>query len=90
MIAVAPYPRGWKLDQTALSYFYYNMANNGPTVMTQKYKQALEHYNAIQQWCTENCQGPYDLAYSDILHDGIRVRLGSKEDLAFFQLKWLT
>lgn len=86
MLALAPYPKGFKLDQTAFNYYYNNVC---PVTVSEKYKQALVHYTNIRYWCTENCQGPYIIDYSDILHDGVRVRLGDQGDLAHFTLKWI-
>ena len=84
MLALAPYPKCFKLDQTAVNYYYYNMK-----AVSEKYQHALTHYSNIRYWCTENCQGPYIIDYSDILHDGVRVRLGDQGDLAHFTLKWI-
>jgi len=90
MIVIAPYPEGFKLEQTALSYYYYNTGSNIPAIVQRKHKLALKHYQTVKEWCKDNLQGPYDINLEDILHDGIRVRLSVPEDIAFFQLKWLT
>jgi hypothetical protein len=89
MIAIAPYPQGFKLDQPALSYYYYNLNNKGPIVSSEKYKRALHHYTTVKKWCDQFCIGPYSIEKTDILYDGIRVRLGTNEDLAYFTLTWI-
>ena len=89
MIVIAPYPKGFKLEQTALSYYYYNTGSNIPAIVQRKHKRAYTHYSNVKRWCKDNLSGPFEITLDDILHDGVRVRLSTSDDLAFFQLRWL-
>lgn len=90
MIAIAPYPKGFKLEQTALSYYYYTSSSNIPAIVQEKHKVAFNHYKDVRQWCNDNLSAPFEITLDDILHDGVRVRLSTSDDLVYFQLKWLT
>jgi len=92
MIALAPYPQGLKLDQTVLSY-YWNVSTlgavGGQPAIHKKYQQAHDHYTQVRNWCIENLNGPYIVDVEDILYDGVRVRVGTEFDLAYFTLRWV-
>ena len=84
MIVFAPYPDNFCLDQSALSFYYYNIKTNNKT----GYQKALNHFLNVRQWCNQNLKYPYQLELSDILHTGVRVRLSNSNDIAYFTLKW--
>jgi len=88
MIALAQYPAGLKLDQTALSFYYKTLVNASLTSQNNQYTQALGHFLDVREWCALHCNGPYTIEISDILFDGVRVRIGSYDDLFYFTLKW--
>jgi len=89
MIVFAPYPDNFCLDQSALSFYYYNInTNNSNTNSKTGYQKALTHFLNVRQWCNQNLKYPYQLDLSDILHTGVRVRLSNSNDIAYFTLKW--
>lgn len=84
MIVVARYPNGFRMNQLQMPF----AGMGGYTAAEQNYKQAVEHYQSVIQWCKEYLSGPWDCNERDILYDGIRVRIGTEIDVAFFKLKW--
>ena len=84
MIAVARYPDNNVLNQLHLPY----AGLSGYSSSTQNYQLAMDHWKEVQQWCTMFLQGPWQCDNTDILFDGVRVRIGALKDLAYFQLKW--
>ena len=89
MIAVALYPNNFCLEQSVLSYFWNNISQvNQQSPAFEKYNQAHEHFIQVRNWCIENLTGPYCIDVNDILYDGVRVRVGKVDDLAYFTLKW--
>jgi len=89
MIAVAIYPNNFCLEQGVLSSFWNNFSQiNQLSTAYQKYKPAHDHYTQVRNWCVENLSGPYCIDVNDILYDGVRVRVGKVDDLAYFALKW--
>ena len=80
MIALAQYPSGLKLDQTALSFYYKSLVNVTLSAQSKKYSQALDHFLDVRKWCELNCKYPYSIEISDLLFDGVRVRIGSYDD----------
>ena len=59
-----------------------------PSVVRQ-YDKVEGHYNDVSGWCKENLTGPYIInKETDILFDGVRVRVGRESDMAYFQLRW--
>jgi hypothetical protein len=89
MIALAQYPSGLKLDQTALSFYYKSLVNVTLSAQSKKYSQALDHFLDVRKWCELNCKDPYSIEISDLLFDGVRVRIGSYDDFVYFTLKWV-
>ncbi len=90
MIALAPYPQGLKLEQIVLSFFWQNVSQlNQQSKVYQSHKQAHEHYTQVRNWCMVNLTGPYCIDVEDILYDGVRVRVGTETDLAYFTLRWV-
>ena len=83
MIALAQYPSGLKLDQTALSFYYKSLVNATLSAQSKKYSQALDHFLDVRKWCELNCKYPYSIEISDLLFDGVRVRIGSYDDFVY-------
>lgn len=88
MIVFAAYPDNFCLDQSALSFYYYNINTKIKTNNKTGYQKALNHFLNVRQWCDQNLKYPYQLDLSDILHTGVRVRLSNSNDIAYFTLKW--
>jgi len=88
MIVFAAYPDNFCLDQSALSFYYYNINTKIKTNNKTGYQKALNHFLNVRQWCDQNLKYPYQLDLSDILHTGVRVRLSNSNDIVYFTLKW--
>jgi len=84
LIVVALYPNGNKMNQMHLPF----ASTPGYTASHESYKRAMEHYHAVVAWCEHNLTGPWECDDKDILHEGIRVRIGDTRDVAYFNLKW--
>ena len=84
MVVVAPYPNGFVLRQTSFNYYFTSTTKKNLSVQD---KVAWDHYVNVLEWCQNNLVN-YSADLKDILHEGVRVRLGNNEDLAYFSLKW--
>jgi len=89
MIALAPYPNGlqyaswWSLPGGA------DPRRLATPAAIRQHDKVVGHYNNVSDWCKKNLTGPYEInKETDILYDGVRVRLGRESDMAYFQLKW--
>ena len=93
MIALAPYPDGisvWSIwngsSMPGGNGEYYEEVEFVPPSV---YNKVVGHYNNVSDWCKENLTGPYELdERTDILFDGVRIRIGRESDMAYFQLRW--
>ena len=89
MIALAPYPNGIQMDA------WWSLPGGAdplhlaqPSVIRQC-DEVVGHYNNVSDWCKGNLIGPYELdEKTDILFDGVRIRIGRESDMAYFQLRW--
>ena len=88
MIVLAPYPDGisvWSIWNGSSMPGGEEVEFVPPSV----YNKVVGHYNNVSDWCKENLTGPYELdKKTDILPNGVRVRLGRKSDMAYFYLRW--
>ena len=84
MIVVARYPNGNKMSQMHLPF----ASTPGYTASHESYRLAMNHFTEVINWCTKHLMGPWECTDSDILHEGIRVRIGDQKDIAYFKLKW--
>lgn len=84
MIVVALYPDGITMSQLYLPF----AGTPGYSVSDTQYNKAMDHYTDVQSWCDAHLVGPWSCNPGDILHVGVRVRIGSLDDLAYFCLKW--
>jgi len=72
MLVVIPYPNGEK---------YIAVMEEVPEEVTAMRKQILDYVSMV-------CSGPWESDNLDILHNGIRVRLGCEKDYFMLQLKY--
>lgn len=97
LIVVAKYPGDFKMEQQHLPF----AGTPGYTSSHKSYQQAfntlakhgldykmINHYIGVIAWCSNHLQGPWDCNHNDILHEGVRVRIGTELDAAYFLLKW--
>ena len=92
MIALARYPNGIQMDAwwsfPSISIRGTSREPVQPEVVRQC-DEVAGHYNNVSDWCKENLIGPYELdEKTDILFDGVRIRIGRESDMAYFQLRW--
>ena len=84
LVVVALYPDGVYMSQMYLPF----AGIPGYEASDEIYNQAMDHYHDVLNWCSTNCQGPWECGTDDILYLGVRVRLGTMEDFTYFNLKW--
>lgn len=84
LIVVAKYPGDFKMEQQHLPF----AGTPGYTSSHKSYHQAMNHYTDVLAWCHSHLQGPWDCNHNDMLHEGVRVRIGTESDAAYFLLKW--
>ena len=52
----------------------------------EEQKQAMSQVRKMKRWLRTHMKGCYNFTKEDVLHDGMRVRLGNEKDLFFFDL----
>ncbi len=72
MIVVIPYPNGKK--------YVTDKPEHLDTIHAYR-KQILDYVDMI-------CTGPWESDHMDVLHNGIRVRVGSEKDFFMLKLKY--
>lgn len=84
LVVVALYPDGVYMSQMYLPF----AGIPGYEASDKMYNLAMDHYYDVLEWCSANCQGPWECGTDDILYLGVRVRLGTMDDFTYFNLKW--
>ena len=84
MVVIAEYPDGVTVSQMYLPF----AGTPGYSTNDSNYNIAMDHYYEILNWCSSNLRGPWECNTDDILYIGVRVRIGTLDDLAYFNLKW--
>jgi len=89
MIVIAPYPNGFHPDMWWCMPGGADPRNLAEPAIIRQHGKVFEHYHNVSSWCKENLTGPYIIdKETDILFDGVRVRVGRESDMAYFQLRW--
>jgi len=76
MLIVIPYPNGEKFISVI-------PASDNKEIIAGYRKDILEYVNMV-------CTGPWQSDDLDVLHNGVRVRLGRQKDYFMLQLKYGT
>jgi hypothetical protein len=89
MIALAPYPNGVQMDAWWSPPGGADPLHLAQPSVIRQCDEVVGHYNNVSDWCKGNLIGPYELdEKTDILFDGVRIRIGRESDMAYFQLRW--
>jgi len=89
MIVIAPYPNGFHPDMWFCTPGGADPRHLAEPAVVRQYDKVEGHYNDVSGWCKENLTGPYIIdKETDILFDGVRVRVGKESDMAYFHLRW--